>query len=92
MFAVRNFNMTNDNTIKLEALVVDKRPKGAYLLKTDEHSLEVVAHVSGKMRQKHIRIFPGDKVLVEIGANDLTHGRIVYSLRKKPTNTLNVKK
>ena len=83
--------MANDNTLKLEALVVDKRPKGAYLLKTDEHGLDVVAHVSGKMRQRHIRIFPGDKVLVEFTSNDLEHGRIVYSLRKKPENTFNKK-
>ena len=77
--------MANDDTIKLEALVTDKIPNGHYIVKTLEPELEIVAHVSGKMRLNHIRIFPGDKVLVELTSNDLTHGRIVYSLRKKKT-------
>ncbi len=76
-------NMSSDKTTKIEALVVDKIPNGSYIVETIEPKIQMKAHVSGKMRQRRIRIFPGDKVLVELTSNDLTHGRIVYSLRKK---------
>ncbi len=38
----------------------------------------VLAHLSGKMRINYIRILPGDRVAVELDANDLTKGRITF--------------
>jgi translation initiation factor IF-1 len=38
----------------------------------------VLATISGKMRQHYIRILPSDRVVVELSAYDLTRGRIVY--------------
>ena len=43
--------------------------------------MEVLAHVSGKMRMNYIRILPGDKVKVELSPYDLTKGRIVYRFK-----------
>ena len=40
--------------------------------------LEILAHISGKMRKHYIRILPGDTVLVEVSPYDLTRGRITY--------------
>ncbi|NRA37650.1 MAG: translation initiation factor IF-1, partial [Planctomycetes bacterium] len=43
-----------------------------------ENGHEILAHISGKMRQHYIRILPGDTVTVEMSPYDLTRGRIVY--------------
>lgn len=43
-----------------------------------ENGHEVLAHISGKMRQSYIRVLLGDTVLVELTPYDLTRGRIVY--------------
>ena len=43
-----------------------------------ENGHEVLAHVSGKMRMKFIRILPGDKVTIQLSPYDLTRGRIVW--------------
>lgn len=40
---------------------------------------EVLAYLSGKMKIHHIRVLPGDRVLVEIGP-DGRRGRIVRRL------------
>ena len=38
---------------------------------------EILAYLAGKMRLHHIKILPGDKVLVEIGEYDDARGRII---------------
>lgn len=39
---------------------------------------QIMAYISGKMRKNHIRILPGDTVLIEISPYDLTQGRIIF--------------
>jgi hypothetical protein len=41
-------------------------------------TVNVTAHISGKMRKNYIRILTGDTVTVELTPYDLTKGRIVY--------------
>ena len=43
-----------------------------------ENGHEVLAHISGKLRQNFIRILPGDKVTLELSPYDLTKGRIIW--------------
>ncbi len=38
----------------------------------------VRAHISGRMQKFNIKIFPGDKVRLELTPYDLTKGRIVH--------------
>jgi translation initiation factor IF-1 len=38
----------------------------------------VLAHVSGKMRMRFIKILAGDKVKLELSQYDLERGRIVW--------------
>lgn len=38
----------------------------------------VRAHLSGKMRQKRIRVILGDRVVIEMSPYDLSKGRVVY--------------
>jgi translation initiation factor IF-1 len=41
---------------------------------------EVLAHVSGKMRKRFIRLIVGDRVRLEMSPYDLDKARIVYRL------------
>ena len=66
-----------DEKFTMEAEVIDARPNAMFLVKLP-NDLEVLAYVSGKMRQHYIRILPGDKVQVELTPYDLTRGRITY--------------
>ena len=45
-----------------------------------ESGHEVLAHISGKMRKRFIRLVIGDKVKMEMSPYDLTKARIVYRL------------
>lgn len=41
---------------------------------------EVLAHISGKMRKRFIRLVIGDKVKMEMSPYDTSKARIVYRL------------
>jgi translation initiation factor IF-1 len=45
-----------------------------------ESKHQVLAHMSGKMRKRWIRINVGDRVKMEMTPYDLTKARIVYRL------------
>lgn len=48
-----------------------------------ENGVVILGTLSGKMRQKHIRVMPGDAVEVELSPYDLTKGRIAYRYNVK---------
>ncbi|HLK14076.1 MAG TPA: translation initiation factor IF-1 [Fimbriimonadaceae bacterium] len=65
--------------IEVEGVVLENLPSARFRVKLDEgENVELLAHVSGKMRMNYIRILPGDRVRVELSPYDLTKGRIVY--------------
>jgi len=64
--------------IDVEGVVIENLPNARFRVKLDEGDVELLAHVSGKMRMNYIRILPGDRVRVELSPYDLTRGRIVY--------------
>ncbi len=41
---------------------------------------QVLAHISGRMRKRFIRLMPGDRVRMEMTAYDPSKARIVYRL------------
>ncbi|HIG30346.1 MAG TPA: translation initiation factor IF-1 [Verrucomicrobiales bacterium] len=43
---------------------------------------KVLAHISGKMRKRFIRLTPGDRVKMKMSPYDLDKARIVYRLRR----------
>ncbi len=61
-----------------EGAVEEALPALAFRVRLSEHHL-VLAHLAGKMRLHHIRILPGDRVLVELSP-DGHRGRIVRRL------------
>jgi len=69
-----------EEKIEVEGEVVEALPSTMFRVEL-ESGHEVLATISGKMRKHYIRILPGDKVLVELSAYDLTRGRITYRNR-----------
>ena len=76
-----NENSDKEKGIEVEGTVVENLPNARFRVKLDEGDLELLAHVSGKMRMNYIRILPGDRVRVELSPYDLTKGRIVYRFK-----------
>jgi len=48
-----------------------------------DNGVTILATISGKMRQNHIRVMPGDRVELELSAYDLTRGRITRRFQVK---------
>ena len=69
--------LAKDGYIELEGKVIELLPNYEFKVKL-ENGHVVLAGVSGKIRMNNIRIYPGDKVLMEIPICDLTRGRIIY--------------
>ncbi len=58
-------------------MVTELLPNTVFRVKLNNGHM-VTAHISGKMRMHYIKIYPGDKVTVEVSIYDLTQGRITY--------------
>mmetsp|Transcript_13113 Transcript_13113/g.47845 ORF Transcript_13113/g.47845 Transcript_13113/m.47845 type:complete len:156 (+) Transcript_13113:61-528(+) len=71
-----------EGTLEITGVVVDTLP-GAQFKVELENGMEILAHISGKMRKNHIRILVGDKVTCDMSPYDLTKGRIVYREKKQ---------
>jgi translation initiation factor IF-1 len=71
---------TKEEKIEMEGEVLEAFPNGMFKIQLDEGH-EVLGYTAGKMRRFRIKIFPGDRVKVEVSPYDLTRGRIVYRYR-----------
>ena len=69
--------MAKEQPISVDGIIKETLPNATFRVEL-ESGLEVLAHVSGKMRMHFIRILPGDKVKLELSPYDLTRGRINY--------------
>ena len=69
--------MSKDDVIELDGKVVEALPNAMFRVELP-NGHQIMAHISGKMRQNFIRIYPGDKVTVELSPYDLTRGRITW--------------
>ncbi|HED31118.1 MAG TPA: translation initiation factor IF-1 [Prosthecochloris aestuarii] len=69
--------MAKEDSIEVEGEILEALPNAQFKVEL-ENGLEILAHVSGKIRMHYIRILPGDKVKVQISPYDLTKGRITY--------------
>ena len=70
-------DLSKADVIELEGTVLEKLPNAMFQVEL-ENGLEILAHISGKLRMNYIRILPGDKVTVEMSPYDLTKGRIIW--------------
>ncbi|GIV22966.1 MAG: translation initiation factor IF-1 [Bacteroidia bacterium] len=69
--------MSKEDFIRLDGTIEESLPNAMFRVRLENGHL-ILAHISGKMRKHFIRIFPGDKVTVEISPYDLSKGRIIY--------------
>ena len=69
--------MPKSDNIEVEGVVVEALPNANFRVEV-AGGHKVMAQISGKIRMNFIRIYPGDKVKVEISPYDLTRGRITW--------------
>ena len=69
--------MSKADNIEIDGVVTEAFPNAMFEVELS-NGHKILAHVSGKMRMNVIRIYPGDKVTVELSPYDLTRGRITW--------------
>ena len=69
-----------EEKIELEGEVVEAFRSGMFRIALD-NGHETLGYTAGKMRRYRIKVFPGDRITVELSPYDLTRGRIVYRQR-----------
>jgi translation initiation factor IF-1 len=68
-----------DQLVDMEGTVTKVLPGTMFRVElSNKH--EVLAHISGKMRKRFIRLSVGDRVKMEMTPYDLDKARIVYRL------------
>ncbi len=65
---------------KEKGIVSEALPGLLFRVKLD-NGKEILAHLGGKMKMFRIRVFPGDRVVVETSQYDDSRGIIVYRLK-----------
>ena len=71
--------MSQDKTIEIEGTITSVLPGTMFHVElANNHT--VLAHISGKMRKRFIRLLNGDRVKLEMSPYDLDKARIVYRL------------
>lgn len=68
------------DVLEIEGTIIEPLPNAMFKVSLD-NGIEVLAHISGKMRMHYIRITKGDRVMVELSPYDLSRGRITYRYR-----------
>jgi len=75
----RKYYMQPDKFIETEGKIIAVLAGTMFRVElANEH--QVLAHISGKMRKRFIRLTNGDRVKLEMSPYDLDKGRIVYRL------------
>ena len=69
--------MAKQGVIEMDGVVTEALANAMFRVELD-NGHELLAHLSGKLRQNFIRILPGDRVKLEMSPYDLTKGRISY--------------
>jgi len=68
-----------DQTVNVEGTIVAVLPGTMFRVELPNNHI-VLAHISGKMRKRFIRLTIGDRVKMEMTPYDLGKARIVYRL------------
>ena len=69
-----------EEKIEFEGEVIEAFRSGMFKVQLD-NGHQTLGYTAGKMRRYRIKIFPGDRVRIELSPYDLTRGRIVYRYR-----------
>ncbi|MBL8014938.1 MAG: translation initiation factor IF-1 [Candidatus Doudnabacteria bacterium] len=79
-------NDQKEEKILVEGLVLEALPDSQYLVEVEiapgvKHQL--LGYLAGRMKQRYIKVLPGDKVRIEISTYNLELGRIRDKIFKK---------
>jgi translation initiation factor IF-1 len=72
--------MPNDAELTTEGTIIAVLPGTMFRVELDNKH-PVLAHISGKMRKRFIRLNRGERVRLELSPYDLGKARIVYRLK-----------
>jgi len=73
--------------VEIEGTVLQALPNAVFSISLD-NDFQALGYVSGRLRQYHIKILPGDRVKVELSPYDLTRRRIIYRILVRETTTI----
>ena len=71
--------MPTKDSIAIEGKIISVLPGTMFLVEIANQQI-VLAHISGKMRKRFIRLTAGDRVRMEMSPYDVGKARIVYRL------------
>lgn len=78
----------DDDTVELEGSIHTVLPGTMFRVELDNGHL-VLAHISGKMRKRFIRLVAGDRVKIEMSPYDTEKARIVYRVDSRSPRPMN---
>jgi translation initiation factor IF-1 len=73
--------MSDQGSQNIWGVVKESLPNTMFRVELEEGKL-VLATLKGTLRKRYVRIFPGDRVLVEMTKYDTERGRIIDKYRK----------
>jgi translation initiation factor IF-1 len=68
---------SKEEKIEMDGEVIEAFPNGLFKIAL-ENGHETLGYTAGKMRRFRIRVYPGDRIKIELSPYDLSRGRIVY--------------
>lgn len=71
--------MKKESNLSFEGTVLDALSNANFRVRLD-NGIDIICHLSGKMRMNYIKVIPGDRVGIEMSPYDLTKGRIFKRL------------
>ena len=69
--------MSKQSAITQDGQIIQELSNAMFRVELD-NGMEIICHISGKIRMNYIRLMTGDRVKVEMSPYDLTKGRICY--------------
>lgn len=72
--------MPKTKGLEQEGTVIEVLPNAQFKVELKNKHL-VLAYMSGKMKKNYIRIYQGDRVLVELSLYEPSRGRVTYRLK-----------
>jgi translation initiation factor IF-1 len=66
---------------KVSGIVTENLPNTMFRVELEGGEV-ILTTLKGSLRRRYVRIFPGDKVIVEMTKYDKERGRIIHKLRK----------
>ena len=73
--------MNTNDSYEVEGVVTETLPNTMFRVVTDDGK-SLLTTLKGKMRKAYVRVFPGDRVKVEMTKYDVDRGRIIFKFNK----------